>query len=39
MYLVSFINNVTILGKKESDMLASMIRNQETPNPSPGDSM
>ena len=26
MYLVSSINNVTILGKKESDMLALMIR-------------
>ena len=39
MYLVSFINNVTILGNKESDILASIIRNKETPNPSPGTSM
>ena len=34
MYLVSFINNFTILGNKESDILASIIRNKETPNPS-----
>ena len=39
MYPVSSINNITILGKKESDMLVSMIRNQETSNPSQGDSM
>ena len=39
MYLVSSINNVTILGKKKSDILASMIRNQEIPNPSQGDFM